>query len=259
MWSEPSSPAFLAVIAASIAAHVLAIAVLPSADGTPAPPRAPTLITISTPPPAPPAPPPPPPVVEPAPTETVAARTSVPRSPRPVARRRVAPPPQVAAAAPPPASDAPVEFTGVTLSNDGASWSSPTGNGEPMTGPIATPAPAPVSPSRERGPGGGTGDRVVAVGDLSRPPKAPDLDDALAANYPAEARRAGTTGQAVVRARILADGSVGTIRVVSESGPGFGAACRRTLAGSHWQSPLDARSQPVMTDIRYTCTFAVAR
>lgn len=63
----------------------------------------------------------------------------------------------------------------------------------------------------------------------------------------------------MVRARILADGRVGTVRAVSESAPGFGEACKRTLTGSRWQAPLDARSEPVITDINYTCTFAVTR
>ena len=97
------------------------------------------------------------------------------------------------------------------------------------------------------------------MGNLSRPPKAPDLDGALAANYPSEARRAGTTGTAVARVRIFADGSVGAIRIVSATTPEFGTACKRTLTGSHWQAPLDARSEPVITDVSYTCTFAVAR
>ena len=249
MWSEKSSSTFLVVVVASIAAHIALLAVLPADAATPVlAKRPPTVITIETPKP----PPPPAPKIEEAPvvTETVAARAPTPRAPRPVARPRAAAPKQVAVAAPAP-SDAPVDFSGVTLSNQSSSWSAPTGNGEPMTAPIAAAPSAPV-----RGP---AGDRVVAVGDLSRPPKAPNLDTALAANYPEDARRAGTTGKAVVRVRILADGSVGPIRVTSESAPGFGTACKRTLAGSHWQAPLDGHSQPVITDINYTCTFAVAR
>jgi len=151
-----------------------------------------------------------------------------------------------------------MEFSGVTLSNDGASWSSPTGNGEAMTGPIGAPAPA-VRQGPVRTASGTATERVVAVGDLSRPPGAPNLDAALVANYPIEARRAGTTGTAVVRARILADGRVATTHVLSESAAGFGTACQRTLAGSRWAPPLDASSRPVITDITYTCTFAITR
>jgi hypothetical protein len=191
---------------------------------------------------------------------TTAARP-VARSPRPVARRvatRATPaptPPAATSAAPEPA-----DFSGLTLTNEGAGWSTPVGDGSPMTGPIAaTPAAQEVVKSTRTTSGGGTGDRVVAVGDLSRPPKAPDLDAQLAANYPAAARAAGLSGTAVIRARILVDGRVGTTRVVSESAPGFGSACQRTLAGSRWQPPLDADQQPVATDLAYTCTFAVAR
>lgn len=255
MWTETSSPTFLVVIAASIVAHVALVAFAPSADATTPPPRGPTFFTIAEPSPPPP-PPAPPPEIEA--KQDVPTRVTAPRAPR-APQRRAAPPPKIAAAEPPAGPEAPVDFSGVTLSNEGASWSSPTGNGEEMTGPIAVSAPATRSSSTH---GGGTGtgtDRVVAVGDLSRPPKAPDLDAALVANYPSEARRAGRTGKAVVRARILADGRVGTIRVVSESGAGFGVACKHTLAGSQWQAPLDARQRPVITDISYTCTFAVAR
>jgi len=164
----------------------------------------------------------------------------------------------VATTEPRPTASEPADFSGVTLTNEGAGWSSPVGDGAPMTGPIGPPAPAPVKPGRAAE-APTAGDRVVALGDLSRPPRAPDLDAQLAANYPREARLAGTAGSAVVRARILVDGRVGPTRVVSESGPGFGVACQRTLAGSRWQPPLDARKAAVATDLSYTCTFAVAR
>lgn len=256
MWTEQKSSTFLVVVVASIAAHVALVAFMPSTDATTPTPPAPTFFTIAEPTPP---PPPPAPAPETEPTETAPAQVPPPRAARPTPRRQ-APPPKVAAAEPPAGPEAPVDFSGVTLSNEDANWSSPTGNGEPMTGPISAGEPvARKSPVRSGG-GNGTGtDRVVAVGDLSRPPKAPNLDEALAANYPREARRAGVTGKAVIRARILADGNVGTMRIASESGSGFGEACKRTLAGSRWQAPLDAQQKPVITDISYTCTFAVAR
>lgn len=262
MWSERPSPMFLVVVLASIAAHVAMLELLPPAAlATPAARRPATFVAFEAAPPPPPPPEvaPPPPEVAPAAPERIATRAPAPRTQRPPVRRQAAPPPPAAAAEPPAAPEAPVEFSGVTLSNEGAGWASPTGSGEPMTGPIAA-APA----AARRGPvraaqGRGTGERVVAVGDLSRPPRAPDLDAALVANYPREARRAGIAGKAVVRARIIADGRVGTIRVIAESAPGFGAACKQTLAGSRWQAPLDARNQPVATDVSYTCTFAVTR
>jgi outer membrane biosynthesis protein TonB len=252
MWTEQSSPKFLIVIAASIVAHVVLLAVLPPADSTASVPER-TFVTFE----AAPSPPPPPPVVEtPVAPETVAARMPTPHVKRPSAPRRAIE--QQVATQPTPAvsPEMPMDFSGVTLSNEGASWSSPTGNGEAITGPIGGPASA-----THRGPvrTATATERVVAVGDLSRPPRAPNLDAALAANYPSEARRAGTTGTAVIRARILADGRVGAMRVVSESAAGFGVACQRTLSGSHWEPPLDASSRPVITDISYTCTFAVTR
>ncbi len=246
MWKETKSRMFVALLITSIAVHVAFVAAVPTADATTTPAPAPTLITITDSPPPPP-PPPPPPTVEPA--SPKAARIA-PRATHPIARRRPAAPPQQVAA---PVAQEPVDLSGTTLSNDGGSWSTPTGNGEVAREPIVAPA-APRQPTGRR-----AGDRVVAVGDLSRPPKAPDLDAALVANYPAEARRAGRTGKAVVRARIQPDGSVGMIRIVSETDAGFGTACKRTLTGSRWQAPLDAQRTAVATDINYTCTFSVAR
>lgn len=263
MWNESRSPVFLAVVAGSILAHVAVLALLPPAEAAAHDKPAPMYVAIEAatppPPPPPPAPAPPPPVAKELPP-TVAARP-VARSPRPVAQR-VATRPTVAAAEPrPAAAPEPADFSGLTLTNEGAGWSTPVGDGSPMTGPIGAPSKEVAAPTRTaaRSSGGGTGDRVVAVGDLSRPPRAPNLDAALAANYPQEARTAGIGGTAVIRARILVDGRVGTTRVVSESAPGFGKACQRTLAGSRWQPPLDANQQAVATDLSYTCTFAVAR
>lgn len=256
MWNEPTSPTFFVVIAASILAHVMVLALLPPADAAvPEAAAPPVFVTIAAPPP----PPPPPPVVVPAASPpTVAARQPVARGPRPAVPRRVPARPTVATAAPRPTTAEPADFSGLTLTNEGGGWSSPVGDGAPLTGPIATPGPTHVK--RDRAAEAPTvSDRVVALGDLSRPPRAPDLDAQLAANYPRDARLAGTAGSAVVRARILVDGRVGPTRVVSESAPGFGVACQRTLAGSRWQPPLDARKQAVATDLAYTCTFAVAR
>lgn len=256
MWTESPSPVFLAVIAASAAAHVAALALLaPASAATAEAPRPPATITFEVTPPPPP-PPPPAATAEPEP-ERVAARAPQPRTQRPATRRPRAAEPTVTTAPPPPGPAAPADLSGLTLTNEGATWSAPSGDGSPLTGPIA--APAPRAAPGPRTAGETTGPRVVAAGDLSRPPRAPDLDAALAANYPPEARRAGLTGKALVRARIQPDGSVGAIRLVSESAPGFGTACKRTLTGSRWDPPLDVRRDRVATDVSYTCTFAVVR
>jgi outer membrane biosynthesis protein TonB len=252
MWSEPTSPMFLGVIAASMLAHVAVIALMsPAEPVVPAAPTPPMLVAIepvTTPP-----PPPPPPPVPVAVTPTVAAR-----APRPTAQRTTAPRPPLATVAATPAAAEPADFSGVTLTNESAAWASPVGSGAPPTAPIGAPTATPG----QRGRATGTppaGEHVVAIGDLSRPPRAPNLDAELAANYPRDARAAGTAGSAVIRARILVDGRVGATRVISESAPGFGVACQHTLAGSRWQPPLDAEKQAVATDLAYTCTFAVAR
>jgi TonB family protein len=98
---------------------------------------------------------------------------------------------------------------------------------------------------------------VVAVADLSRPPEAPRLEDALERNYPTQARQSGQAGKAVVRARITAEGNVRDLLVVSETAAGFGRACRDTLTGSRWTPPLDRDGRAVATVINYTCRFEV--
>jgi outer membrane biosynthesis protein TonB len=166
-----------------------------------------------------------------------------------------------AVAASPP-SESPTDFTGVTMTNDGPGpgWSSAPGNGEAMHGAVGRPG---ARVTRRVVEGEGTdvvrrgGPPVVAAADLSRPPVAPDLVPALARAYPAEARAKGLPGRAVVHARVLPDGHVGELRLVSESGAGFGAACLTTLRGSVWSAPLDRQSRTVSTYVNYTCRFEV--
>ncbi len=107
-------------------------------------------------------------------------------------------------------------------------------------------------------PGGtASGPPLVGTGDLSRIPVAPDLSEKLAAAYPRDARAKGIEGKAVVKARITPDGQVRDLAVVSESAPGFGAACKATLCASAWAPPLDRDGHAVSTVINYTCRFNV--
>src|SRR5436190_5749726 len=78
----------------------------------------------------PPAPPPPP--------KAPATKLAVARPARSSAPRPAAAPPT---AAPPPVAETPADFTGTTLTNDGAGagWSSATGNGDAMRGPVGRP------------------------------------------------------------------------------------------------------------------------
>jgi TonB family protein len=98
---------------------------------------------------------------------------------------------------------------------------------------------------------------LVRLQSLSSRPKPPSLDDLLRQNYPADARRQGIGGSAVVSARIDPDGVVRAVRVVLEEQSGFGEACRRTLLGSRWSPPTDSAGRAVFTEIRYTCRFQV--
>jgi TonB family protein len=187
-----------------------------------------------------------------APEPKATKRLAVKAAPRAV-EKTVAPPP--------PQAETPADFSGVTLTNDGPGpgWGSAVGNGQAMRGPIGTPG-AKVTGRSVAGSSDGEGKAgppIVALGSLSRPPVPPDLNGALEQHYPAEARRLGTAGQAVLKARVLPDGHVRDLVVVSQSAPGFGEACRATLRDSVWSAPLDRTGQAVATFVTYTCRFEV--
>lgn len=189
----------------------------------------------------------------PAPVMKPTPRTSAPKAaPQPASET----PP-----APAPTNTEPVALTGVTLSGDDGSWSTELGNGDAMKGPIlpsrgggrraAKPAPK-AAPSKPRGA------RVVALGDLSSRPSAPNLNGALRRAYPPAAREQEVSGYAAVRALIGPSGRVMSTRVVSESFLGFGAACSGALQQSRWSSPRDAAGRAVSTWVLYRCNFALS-
>jgi TonB family protein len=213
---------------------------------------------------------------EPATVEMSVAPPKAPAPPQAEAPKLAAPKPRLAmahpaarshapatptpAAEPPAAAESPADFTGQTLTNDGpgAGWSSATGNGQKMAGPVGRPGARVTHRVVDGTPGGtGSGPPVVGLGDLSRIPVAPDLAAKLAAAYPADARARGVEGKAVVKARITPEGQVRDLAVVSETTPGFGAACKATLRDSVWTAPLDRGGRSVSTVINYTCRFEV--
>lgn len=234
----------LAVVA-SLAAHGIAYASLAYVpERAPAPPPSRVSFRVAEP-----APPPPPPK---------------PAEPEPV---NAAPPPPKAAPAepPPPEAPAPVDLTGVTLTNDSgtARFATIVGNGAAMDGPIAAirtaRAPAPPAPPSARPAPARVETPVLALSDLSEKPVAPDLGAILRQHYPADARTRGIGGSASVEARIDADGRVRSVTVASETFAGFGEACKKTLVGSRWSAPRDRDGRAVATRIRYTCRFVVDR
>jgi protein TonB len=164
-----------------------------------------------------------------------------------------------------PVAETPADFTGVTLTNDGpgAGWASATGNGATMNRPIGTPGARVTGRSRTGTTGGAPpgpksdGPPILALADLSKPPRAPILSDMLERNYPDGARQRGMSGRAVLRMRVMPDGHLRDLIVVAESEGGFGEACRRTLRDSLWSPPLDREARPVSTFVSYTCTFEV--
>lgn len=214
--------------------------------------------------------PPAPPAAPPPPVEKVVEKEEeqvAPTAPAPLQESEPEPEPEPEAT---PLDDAPVDLTGVTLTSDGPGpgWSTVTGNGSAMRGPIQRPRAAKsLTPAEGRGSTRtasvqrrvAPAPNLVPLASLAKRPVPPALDGVLAANYPADARRRGEAGQAVVSARIEADGVVRSASVASESGPGFGEACRRTVLGSTWSPPRDEGGRAVATQISYTCRFRVDR
>jgi protein TonB len=237
------------LVVASIAAHAALFATLGRSAAAPdagTRKRRPAQVIMEV---APPRSAPPPIAKEPPPPLKPVARRIAARAPAPAE----APPP--AAAAPPPES--PADFSGVTLTNDGAGpgWASAVGNGAAMHGPIGRPG-APVVQRAVEG-SEAQGPPLVALASLSRPPAPPDLADVLERHYPEAARRQGLAGQAVLKARITPDGRARDLMLVSQSTNGFGDACRATLRDSIWTAPLDRDGRPVATLVTYTCRFEV--
>lgn len=246
-WSEAEPNAlFRWMVPASVVLHVVAFAWLPSASRSVVQGPPPPLVLEVAPLPPPPSPPEPPKEAEPAPAP-VAARAPLPsKAPRANASSSASTRELESHAS---VSEAPIDFTSTVFSNDGPGLA--VGGGGPTAGPraaqassrAASSAPPPL--------------RLVPPSLLSRRPRAPGLDTELERQYPAEARRSGIAGSAVLRVRILPDGRVGETRVISESWLGFGPACERTVRAARWEPPLDRGGMPVATEITYTCRFEV--
>ena len=247
-WSDPGSRGLLHwLLPASIGLHVVVFASLPSARRLPASAPSPFVLEVAELPPPALEPPPPPPEPaaqpDPAPVRTAPAHAKV--VPANVARTTSETP----AAAPPPA-EAPMDFTSTVFSNDGPGLA--VGGGGPrVASPVAS------APVRSAAPAAPPPPRVVPPSSLARRPRAPGLDTELERQYPADARRSGISGTAVLRVRILPDGRVGEVHIVSESWTGFGPACERTVRAARWEPPIDRDGTPVATEITYTCRFEV--
>ncbi|MET0344357.1 MAG: energy transducer TonB [Polyangiales bacterium] len=179
------------------------------------------------------------------------------------ARRPAAPTPSATPAqeARPSAEAPPVlDFTGVTLTSPSGGFAQAAGSGARMTDPlgnIQSGARAGGTGKEGGGKAATEGGALVALKSLSRPPRAPPLDAALAANYPKNAHDLGLSGEAVVLAHILPTGQVAATHVLIASAPEFGKACQRTLSGSRWSAPLDVEGRAVATELSYKCVFEV--
>jgi outer membrane biosynthesis protein TonB len=237
---------------ASLAVHLVFVAMGHHAVPSPRAEVAPTIVQLALTP-----PPPEPPPAEPEPPSAQPEPPPVQPTPRPAARARSPAPP-----APTPAS-APAELTGTTLaSDDTSSWSAPAGSGADRSGPIETNTVGAqpgsgqrASPPAPRPRAAAPAPATLPLTELSRKPSPPSLTEALERHYPRDARRLGRSGAASVRARIAENGVVSEARLKDETEPGFGAACQRALLGSRWSPPLDRRGLPVATWVSYRCKF----
>jgi protein TonB len=161
---------------------------------------------------------------------------------------------------PPPQEQAPVDFAGITLTDESgdATWSTVVGNGSEIKGPVVAPKKTPPRPSTGLvGNGTSGGSRIPAV-NLSRPPRPPQNADALLAKYyPERAKRQGVEGQAILKLRVKSDGLVAEMSIVRESFPEFGKACMEHLKNTRWVPALDRLGRSVAFDVTYTCRFEV--
>jgi TonB family protein len=98
---------------------------------------------------------------------------------------------------------------------------------------------------------------IEPLKNLLKRPSPPQLGDALRRNYPPAARAQGKSGEAKVRAKVEADGSISEVRIMSESSGGFGESCKKTLQQSRWSAPVSKKGTPVATWISYRCSFLV--
>ena len=183
--------------------------------------------------------------------------------PKPAETRAPSAPAPKPALEPEPAR-APVDLSGVTLTNaDGAGdFAMPVGDGSERRGPLGPLGPKPVEsvrPSAVPAPvvAARAAPELVASKDLSERPQPPSLDGALRSLYPDEARLRAISGTASLRVRIGADGGVEQATTMVESFPGFGSACRKAVLGSRWTAPRDRNGRAVQTEVRYTCRFVV--
>ncbi len=190
--------------------------------------------------PAPPPPQPPPP--RPAPQKVAATR------PRPPLRPLAPPPPNQAPPpdAPPPAR-APVRV-GVALSATATAGgiAAPVGNTLYGKAPEVAPDPTEVKPYRA--------DRYLPPTEVSVAPR-PVSCEVPPAEYPAEARAAGLTGDVRVRLLVDEEGRVRQAKALADPGQGLAAAAESAARRHCRFRPALKDGQPVATEIVFTFRF----
>ncbi len=202
----------------------------------------------------------PPAAPEPAPVQAPPPKPVAP--PKAPKAPKEPPPPQPQNTPPAAAQETIADFSGTTLTGTGG-WASAVGSGAPMNAPIGNPNGVVTGRNKDGVAGGvvgGTGERVLGAGDLSRGPQPPNsdlLNAALERSYPKSARQQGIEGVARIRLRVHASGKLQPLATLSETYPGFADACKISLREVSFQPALDKVGQAVATDITYKCDFTV--
>ncbi len=218
-----------------------------------------------------PLPPPPEPEVEPAPAP----------EPDPAPRReRREPPPEPEEAPPeeeetPPVDEAPAEpgpegpvdeapgprvldfgDESFATSGSGATWG--------MRASRGTSVNAPYRPGvRGGGGGGGGGDGVASrQGEFQPVPQSglsrlARLESRLARRYPEEARRLEVEGTVRLLVDVRSNGTVASVRVLSDPGGGLGDSAVAELRDARFSAALDREGRPVDTRVVYTVRYVL--
>jgi outer membrane biosynthesis protein TonB len=169
--------------------------------------------------------------------------------------------PRAPSAASPSSAPTVADFTRLTLGRRGTEgWNVPFGDGSGGSGVVGWARAAPddgVEPRSAPAPSASVLPRAATEPDRSRPPEPPPgLRALLEAHYPSGARAVGAEGDALLRVRIAADGTVHILGELPGSSRLFVEPCRAALRAAGPFTPgLDARGRRATSTVPFRCRF----
>lgn len=141
-------------------------------------------------------------------------------------------------------------------SGSGATWG--------MRASRGTSVNAPYRPGVRGGGGGGGGGDGVASGQGAFQPvpqsglsRLARLESRLARRYPEEARRLEVEGTVRLLVDVRADGTVASVRLLSDPGGGLGESAVAELRDARFSAALDREGRPVDTRVVYTVRYVL--